>query len=213
MFRFGHLIKFAAIAVIFAGCSSYANATTVFDFSYKFVDNTNPNIIVGTVSGSFTGSGDVSDITDITNIHMNLDGAPLAGSFTAFSYAPTSQNCGSASCFAPGGAMVSNNTSTENFVFSTATTTSGLADSSYFYIIHPWANGSPPPFSDSVATQYAYGSSPQTYIDYYNGQFIPGNFNVSAVPEPSTWAMLILGFATMGAMTYRRRRKIAMCAA
>jgi hypothetical protein len=28
----------------------------------------------------------------------------------------------------------------------------------------------------------------------------------AAVPEPSTWAMMILGFAGIGAMTYRRRK-------
>jgi hypothetical protein len=31
--------------------------------------------------------------------------------------------------------------------------------------------------------------------------------NVSAVPEPSTWAMMILGFAGVGFMAYRRRNK------
>jgi hypothetical protein len=31
--------------------------------------------------------------------------------------------------------------------------------------------------------------------------------NVEPVPEPSTWAMLILGFAGVGFMTYRRSRK------
>lgn len=30
--------------------------------------------------------------------------------------------------------------------------------------------------------------------------------NVAAVPEPSTWAMMVLGFAAVGYMTYRRRR-------
>jgi hypothetical protein len=39
-----------------------------------------------------------------------------------------------------------------------------------------------------------------------------GAFTVSAVPEPATWAMMILGFAGIGAMTYRRR-KSAMLAA
>jgi hypothetical protein len=29
---------------------------------------------------------------------------------------------------------------------------------------------------------------------------------VAAVPEPSTWAMMILGFAGIGAMAYRRRK-------
>jgi hypothetical protein len=56
-----------------------------------------------------------------------------------------------------------------------------------------------------VATQFAYGTTPNTYIDYYNGQFIPGNFSVSAIPEPSTWAMMLLGFIGMGFMAYRRK--------
>jgi hypothetical protein len=33
-----------------------------------------------------------------------------------------------------------------------------------------------------------------------------GTFNVSAVPEPSTWAMMILGFCGVGLMAYRRKR-------
>jgi hypothetical protein len=36
-----------------------------------------------------------------------------------------------------------------------------------------------------------------------------GDLNLSAVPEPSTWAMLILGFAGIGFMTYRRKNKTA----
>lgn len=34
-----------------------------------------------------------------------------------------------------------------------------------------------------------------------------GDFNVSAVPEPSTWAMMILGFIGVGFMAYRRKDK------
>lgn len=33
------------------------------------------------------------------------------------------------------------------------------------------------------------------------------------VPEPSTWAMLLLGFAGLGFMTYRRKNKLALNAA
>ena len=36
---------------------------------------------------------------------------------------------------------------------------------------------------------------------------------VNAVPEPSTWAMLILGFASIGFMAYRRKNKMALNAA
>jgi len=37
-------------------------------------------------------------------------------------------------------------------------------------------------------------------------QFDSVNVNVSAVPEPSTWAMMMLGFAGFGYMAYRRHR-------
>jgi hypothetical protein len=35
----------------------------------------------------------------------------------------------------------------------------------------------------------------------------------AAVPEPSTWAMMLLGFAGIGFMTYRRKNKMALNAA
>ena len=35
---------------------------------------------------------------------------------------------------------------------------------------------------------------------------------VAAVPEPSTWAMMLLGFAGVGFMTYRRRKVAALAA-
>ena len=78
-------------------------------------------------------------------------------------------------------------------------------------VIQPWFNGSPPPYSDTVATQFAFGSDPTTYIDHDNGQFIPENFSISAAAtEPSTSAMIILGFAGIGFIAYRRRSKTAM---
>ena len=36
---------------------------------------------------------------------------------------------------------------------------------------------------------------------------------IRGVPEPSTWAMMILGFAGIGFMAYRRRNKSATFAA
>ncbi len=37
-----------------------------------------------------------------------------------------------------------------------------------------------------------------------------GDLNIAAVPEPSTWAMMILGFAGVGFMAYRRKNKMAL---
>ena len=39
------------------------------------------------------------------------------------------------------------------------------------------------------------------------------SIQVNAVPEPSTWAMLILGFAGVGFMAYRRKSWSATIAA
>jgi hypothetical protein len=47
-----------------------------------------------------------------------------------------------------------------------------------------------------------------------NGGFIDNvTVEVAAVPEPSTWAMLLLGFAGIGFMAYRRKSKPALVAA
>jgi hypothetical protein len=40
-----------------------------------------------------------------------------------------------------------------------------------------------------------------------------GNIVVAAVPEPSTWAMMLLGFAGVGFMAYRRKSKPSLMAA
>jgi hypothetical protein len=40
-----------------------------------------------------------------------------------------------------------------------------------------------------------------------------GTVVVAAVPEPSTWAMMILGFAGIGFVAYRRKSKPALMAA
>jgi hypothetical protein len=55
----------------------------------------------------------------------------------------------------------------------------------------------------------------------FPSQFAPGGATelfssgqlTQAVPEPSTWAMLLLGFAGLGFMAYRRKSKLALLAA
>ena len=47
----------------------------------------------------------------------------------------------------------------------------------------------------------------------YSFVFSNGIGNVSAVPEPSTWALMLLGFVGVGAMAYRRRNQSAELAA
>lgn len=46
----------------------------------------------------------------------------------------------------------------------------------------------------------------------FTGTFSVSGPVVAAVPEPSTWAMMILGFAGVGFVAYRRRRTAALAA-
>ncbi len=73
-------------------------------------------------------------------------------------------------------------------------------------------------FTTTVGASYTYS------FQYDNNPGLPGpppatpnglyvdvsDALASPVPEPSTWAMMILGFAGVGYMTYRRRNKMAL---
>lgn len=52
-------------------------------------------------------------------------------------------------------------------------------------------------------------------VEFSNGQIVSdtGTVTVAAVPEPATWAMLVLGFAGVGYLSYRRTAKRALTAA
>jgi hypothetical protein len=69
-----------------------------------------------------------------------------------------------------------------------------------------------PPVALDVGT---FGSKTDSGVDDEDVMLLPDATNgppVPAVPEPSTWAMMILGFAGVGFMAYRRC-KHAMLAA
>ncbi len=51
------------------------------------------------------------------------------------------------------------------------------------------------------------------FTDGLNGERDGLFGSISAVPELSTWAMMILGFAGVGFMAYRRKSKPALMAA
>jgi len=64
----------------------------------------------------------------------------------------------------------------------------------------------------NVGNLYLANGSPQIYLSvntdgslYNPGD--PGTLAITAVPEPSTWAMMILGFFGVGFLAYRRRNQ------
>jgi hypothetical protein len=56
---------------------------------------------------------------------------------------------------------------------------------------------------------YAFGASTRAIRDQNVDQELSA---VGVVPEPSTWAMMLLGFASLGFLTYRRRRSSLLIA-
>jgi hypothetical protein len=74
--------------------------------------------------------------------------------------------------------------------------------------------------SNEIVYEISLDSPGATLVDFFsinpagNYVFDNGTFAVTAaVPEPSTWAMMILGFAGVGFMAYRRKSKPALMGA
>jgi hypothetical protein len=91
---------------------------------------------------------------------------------------------------------------------------SGADLNNYIYTNDPSAPGNlsslTTPFSYTLNTQYSYDNSNLFQYSSDNLTLLPTTVTLTdGVPEPSTWAMMILGFAGVGAMTYRRRKQTA----
>ena len=74
--------------------------------------------------------------------------------------------------------------------------------------------------ASSTWTRFAFnfiadGTSNTINFSERNGPLYIGldDVSVTAVPEPATWAMMILGFAGIGFIAYRRKSKPAAMAA
>jgi PEP-CTERM motif len=69
-----------------------------------------------------------------------------------------------------------------------------------------WSNG------DGSYTGFLAGNSPTQGGPIIYDQFSVDAAFTAAVPEPSTWAMMLLGFAGLGFMAYRRKDKPTLMA-
>ena len=63
-----------------------------------------------------------------------------------------------------------------------------------------------------LAPGFDFALDSQVGLGQTKGTIVVGDPMVAAVPELSTWAMMMLGFAGIGAMTYRRRKSAALAA-
>jgi hypothetical protein len=180
------------VAMLFAASGANAAAVTeTFNFSgTQFISVNSIAPPVDTVTGSFTLTYDpTQSYTDATTgITLNSLNIPLSSAIS-FSYDPT----------------------THFLVVGGASDGAGSifiqpASSSDFYL--NIQNFTTNPTVEQLG--YVESSIPDGY--FYTPANDPGSIT-AAVPEPSTWAMMILGFVGVGVMAYRRKSKPGMLAA
>ena len=198
-----YALKAIGLAAVLAVASSAVNATT-YDFSYTFDTG---DVITGSFTGSPTGPVGSGDVAVLGNISASLNAQPLVGSGSLYGYHYTAAGSDCGNCWSLGSAVASTNPLLNNFAFVDTPTLSGF--SNYFYVI-PWPNGNNPEATQYYSVGLGVVGVPSSYIDYYNGNFIPANWSLTAaVPEPSTWALTILGFAAVGFVASRRKNNFA----
>jgi hypothetical protein len=180
----------------------------------------------GEVTGTITTDGAVGSlsISDIISWNLNVAiGSDIASIVSGTSYVtnlPVSPLC--SSCVqAP--APLSATASQLMFNFSAGTPTSFVGPpflnfenngtSTFVVFIAGPAGGQVVAMIDLTPANPGHNSVAAIQYPLF-GELLIGTVGlspaISAVPEPSTWAMMILGFAGLGFMAYRRRNKPAM---
>jgi hypothetical protein len=200
------LFLFSAISNVQAG-----TVTETYNFTlgnFKDITSNNATSPLTSITGSFTLTFDPTlAVTDQTiGITENsLTGGVVVGGtigFTTFPFTPYTLFIGGTGPSNPATFLVG-----DDFILGLNFANIGTLDS-------PSLDACSDPFS-SCGTA---GHSPTVFISGYSQNFSTSAFlatsgTVSAVPEPSTWAMMLLGFAGIGFMGYRRKSKPALLAA
>jgi PEP-CTERM motif len=185
------LTNLAAAALLFGVTS--ASASTITDV-FSFTDATNATVASGSFSYNSALSGTLS-YADLSSFQISVLGVPydlaFVNSLTPLTdYVYFAYDTG-ANTFVPGPVLGSVG------VFPSILAGTNLSNGFFF---DPLASqGNDPAIDDGEFTEYSsHQPSP-------SGTAV--NFTISAVPEPSTWAMMILGFVGVGFMSYRRKAK------
>jgi hypothetical protein len=171
---------------------SYIGDTYVASFQFDTNVGQLLNTPTTTYASGYLGTGPaISSSVTVNGVTLNQD---LTNSYYSYTYA-------------------TNNGSDFSQHFDTAYSNSAASS-------HATVSASDTSIPPSIAATFTLNAGPDTtgymnYIDTNLGTDIEANFvslTVSAVPEPSTWAMMILGFAGIGLMTYRRQNRVPVAA-
>ena len=177
-------------AAALALASFAANATT-FDFSYSFDKNNTGDGNAVVLTGSFTGTQVGDLITDISGVQMALNGIAFSGPLLVESMNSATGNWDAS--LAP---VISTDVTQSNFIFADADVANNPGGvSNYFYMVGGQA------FAVTLNTTDV-NSNPLSGFETANS----ASWTVTAaVPEPSTYALMLAGLASIGLLVQRRR--------
>jgi hypothetical protein len=186
------LLLGAAFSTNAVFCAPPANADTVFDFTLTStpVQIFNATLVSGSVTGeifglSENGNSQTSTSVEILTSPIGLSNLTLTYVFGTFDVTAGVITGANNLLFTDGNSFLQFNDSE----------TLGHAN----FIYTPIPNS---------------GFSGNDYVVSNLGGFAGVTYSeVTAVPEPSTWAMMMLGFAGVGFIAYRRKNKPALLAA
>jgi len=191
----GRILALAAAAAIVVGAASSTAQAAVFDITYS--------------SGQISLSAQATAVLDSDGTDYDLTG--IAGTVTSgantYSIAGLLGTAASASNVQTSGVFTFDNVIT-NVGGVLQWDGNGLAvtagPSSYVYNL----------FTDSFyGVNNALLTTDPTAGTFGSTEESLGSGTISAVPEPSTWAMMILGFLGLGVMAFRRKAGVALRAA
>lgn len=185
--------KFALAALLLTTVS--AHATSSFNFSYTFASG-------DIVNGSFSGNANGNLVTNLSNITAFFDGIAFPGNGSLTSYSNVSGNwvagAGVASFDGRENSFMFDNGSCCHSAFISINDTGHPGETNH---VEAWTNN----FS-KYAVDYPYTTpySPArwTLID------VSDVSDVSPVPEPEAYAMLLAGLGLLGLTAKRRRQKL-----
>ena len=177
-----NLIRALACAGVLTLAAS-AQATT-YEFSYTQLDHT-------IVSGTFDGTANGNLITGLSNFSVFVDSVGFANNGNLYTYG------GPSSGFAPGQGVMSFNGLATDIAVADANLFGGSAQS--LLLIGRFNGG---------ATDAVNYNTPAVNGGEGNGDYSASRWHlaeVTAVPEPATYAMLLGGLALMGGAARRRK--------
>jgi hypothetical protein len=186
----------AVLGLVVAGVSAMPAKAVLVDYKIAFSD----------ANGSSTGSGIlVLDLPTVTTAVIPWTNLPnsifssLNATFGALHFKLTSSNIAFGGV--AGAHLWTGEPDSSHLSIAVTESQNGLASGTpYLALYNGWNN------NGSFEIKMAGGS------DFSNGKYTldtPSLHPIAAVPEPTTWAMMILGFAGVGFMAYRSKGKPA----